>query len=80
MDHEQASFYSPQPKQFSSFAPSAILVVDTNFLISDLTLVQSVQAWHSKFKHIILIPWTVIEERTSSSIQWINKSRWSEEQ
>ena|SRR5271163_1831151 len=43
--------------------PSAFIVVDTNFLLSDLTLVMSVQAWHSKYKHVIIIPWTVIEER-----------------
>ena len=43
--------------------PSAFIVVDTNFLLSDLTLVLSVQAWHSKYKHVIIIPWTVIEER-----------------
>lgn len=49
--------------------PSAFLVVDTNFLVSDLTIVQSVQAWHSKFKHVIVIPWTVIQERTSSQLK-----------
>ena len=55
--------------------PSAFLVVDTNFLVSDLTLVQSVQAWHSKFKHVIVIPWTVIQERTSSQLKRLNRSR-----
>jgi hypothetical protein len=44
--------------------PSALLVLDTNVLLDDLTLIQSVHAWHSKFKHTIAIPSTVIGERT----------------
>ena len=55
------SFHSEQSPR--RVIPSAFLVVDTNFLLSNLTLVQSLQAWHSKFKHVILIPWTVIQER-----------------
>jgi hypothetical protein len=47
----------------ASPTPSALLVVDTNFLLRDLTLVQSVQAWHTKFRHVIVIPWTVMQER-----------------
>ena len=49
----------------ASPTPSAFLVVDTNFVLRDLTLVQSVQAWHSKFRHVIVIPWTVMQERMS---------------
>ena len=45
--------------------PAAFIVVDTNFLLLDLTLIQSIQAWHSKYKHVIVIPWTVIEECTA---------------
>jgi predicted ribonuclease YlaK len=47
-------------------APSALLVLDTNVLLDDLTLIQSIHAWHSKFKHTIAIPSTVIDERTPS--------------
>ena len=49
-------------------SPSAFIVVDTNFLISHLTLVESIQAWHSKYRHVIVLPWTVIEERTISCL------------
>jgi hypothetical protein len=41
---------------------SAYIVVDTNFLLLHLTLIESIQAWHSKYRHIILLPWVVIEE------------------
>ena len=47
--------------------PSAFIVVDTNFLLSHLTLVQSVQAWHSRYKHCVVLPYIVIEERKSQS-------------
>ena len=40
--------------------------MDTNFLISNLVLIESIQAWHSKYKHVIVIPWAVIQERTPS--------------
>jgi len=46
-----------------TLSSSAFIVVDTNILLDDLTLIQSVQAWHSKFQHVIAIPWTVIDER-----------------
>lgn len=62
MDVKPASFDSTKHNPYAE--PSAFLVVDTNFLVSNLTLVQSVQAWHSKFQHVIVIPWTVIQERT----------------
>ena len=54
---------TPRLLQHDSTTPSAFLVVDTNFLITDLTLIQSVQAWHSKFSHVIVIPWIVMQER-----------------
>jgi len=45
-----------------SSSPSAFIVIDTNFLLSHLTLIQSIQAWHSKYRHAIVLPWIVIEE------------------
>ena len=67
MDKVFDSSHSLHPELRTNETPSAFIVLDTNFLLSNLTLVQSVQAWHSKYRHVILIPWTVIEERNYPS-------------
>lgn len=50
---------SPQKK-----TPTVIpmLVLDTNFLISHLSLLEEVRVLHEQYGHIIVIPWVVIQE------------------
>lgn len=49
-------------KHVSGSGLKPVLVLDTNFLISHLPLLEEVKELHPQYGHIIVVPWIVIQE------------------